>query len=269
MIYMYSKCMRRVRECVLPLPLLLLLLLPLLPLLLLPLLLLRLLLLLLPLPPRLLLLPLPVPPTVLAAADLTTWQRLINATGREEMLQNCHWGGDTPYHRSDGSLWCPYNIYRTGADIVPDYKSDYSGAGLHFRSACPHGASFSANLWLQPRCRLQKQSRAPARSLKSACRCERERLERVPPSADRRARTGWASFIKNLASTFPYLSADRCPPRARARMAPRPSGRACGAPPRRRSWDPTGAPLTRSARAGRCRSRGAGPTPTACRRGTS
>ena len=55
--------------------------------------------------------------------------RLINATGRVEMLQNCHWGGDTPYYLDDGSLWCPYHIYRTGADIVPDYLSNYSGAG--------------------------------------------------------------------------------------------------------------------------------------------
>ena len=53
--------------------------------------------------------------------NLTRWATLINETKRPMMLEDCHWGGDTPYVTDDttGELWCPYNLYRAGADIVP------------------------------------------------------------------------------------------------------------------------------------------------------
>lgn len=54
--------------------------------------------------------------------DLTRWATLINETKRPMMIENCHWGGDGPHVMDDatGELWCPYNVYRAGADIVPD-----------------------------------------------------------------------------------------------------------------------------------------------------
>lgn len=53
--------------------------------------------------------------------DLDRWAALINVTGRPMQLENCHWGGDGPYITDDttGDLWCPFNIYRSGADIAP------------------------------------------------------------------------------------------------------------------------------------------------------
>eukprot|EP00928_Gymnodinium_smaydae_P012041 TRINITY_DN14393_c0_g8_i1.p1 TRINITY_DN14393_c0_g8~~TRINITY_DN14393_c0_g8_i1.p1 ORF type:complete len:574 (-),score=60.91 TRINITY_DN14393_c0_g8_i1:567-2246(-) len=52
--------------------------------------------------------------------DLTRWSNMINATDQPMMVENCHWGGDAPYYdKETGDLWCPYNIYRTGMDIVP------------------------------------------------------------------------------------------------------------------------------------------------------
>lgn len=53
--------------------------------------------------------------------NLTRWEELINATTHPMMIENCHWGGDAPYiNKSTGDLWCPYNIYRSGMDIVPN-----------------------------------------------------------------------------------------------------------------------------------------------------
>jgi len=54
--------------------------------------------------------------------NLTRWEELLNASGRPIMVENCHWGGDIPYitGNSTRELWCPYNIYRSGMDIVPN-----------------------------------------------------------------------------------------------------------------------------------------------------
>lgn len=54
--------------------------------------------------------------------NLTLWAELMNSTGEAMMVENCHWGGERPYvvNESTGDLWCPFNIYRTGADIVPN-----------------------------------------------------------------------------------------------------------------------------------------------------
>eukprot|EP01047_Picozoa_sp_COSAG01_P031390 COSAG01_NODE_2227_length_8132_cov_3.231420_6_plen_143_part_00 len=50
------------------------------------------------------------------------------------MLENCHdddgmslgpegRGGNAPYYRSDGELWCPFHTYRTSGDARPTYGS--------------------------------------------------------------------------------------------------------------------------------------------------
>ena len=60
--------------------------------------------------------------------DMVTWAKLLNATGRRVAIENCHWGecdrksfgGDKtscPRRQPDGSLWCPWNWFRTSYDI--------------------------------------------------------------------------------------------------------------------------------------------------------
>ena len=60
--------------------------------------------------------------------NMVTWAKLLNATGRRVAIENCHWGecdrksfgGDKtscPRRQPDGSLWCPWNWFRTSYDI--------------------------------------------------------------------------------------------------------------------------------------------------------
>jgi alpha-galactosidase len=53
-----------------------------------------------------------------AEMDLDLWARLINATGRRVMIENCHWGKTLP-----NKTWCPFNFYRTSGDISVSYAS--------------------------------------------------------------------------------------------------------------------------------------------------
>lgn len=53
-----------------------------------------------------------------AEMDLDLWARLINATGRRVMIENCHWGKTLP-----NKTWCPFNFYRTSGDISVSYGS--------------------------------------------------------------------------------------------------------------------------------------------------
>lgn len=50
--------------------------------------------------------------------DLDLYAKLINATGRRVMIENCHWGGTVP-----NATWCPWNFFRSSADIQPNYGS--------------------------------------------------------------------------------------------------------------------------------------------------
>ena len=60
-----------------------------------------------------------------AATNMTYYAELMAATGRTYEIENCHWGtcgADKWYHNPDGSScptkdWCPFNHYRTSADI--------------------------------------------------------------------------------------------------------------------------------------------------------
>ncbi|KAL1511645.1 hypothetical protein AB1Y20_004937 [Prymnesium parvum] len=63
--------------------------------------------------------------------DLELFDRLIKETpatsGREAVLvENCHWGSREPFaphFAADGSLWCPWNFYRTSGDVRANYDS--------------------------------------------------------------------------------------------------------------------------------------------------
>lgn len=48
--------------------------------------------------------------------DLNLWASLINATGRQLMIENCHWGRTVPTED-----WCPWNMYRTSEDMRASY----------------------------------------------------------------------------------------------------------------------------------------------------
>lgn len=50
--------------------------------------------------------------------DLDLWAKLINATGRRVMIENCHWGQTVP--KGD---WCPWNFFRTSGDVSASYGS--------------------------------------------------------------------------------------------------------------------------------------------------
>jgi len=53
-----------------------------------------------------------------AEYDLDLWAKLINATGRPVMIENCHWGKTLP-----NATWCPWNFFRTSGDIGVGYSS--------------------------------------------------------------------------------------------------------------------------------------------------
>lgn len=50
--------------------------------------------------------------------DLDLWSRLLNATGRPIMIENCHWGRTTP-----NATWCPWNFFRSSGDVRAAYGS--------------------------------------------------------------------------------------------------------------------------------------------------
>jgi hypothetical protein len=53
--------------------------------------------------------------------NLTYWAQLLNESGRPVLIENCHWGGDSPTLD-----WCPFNFYRTSGDINPSWNSWFS-----------------------------------------------------------------------------------------------------------------------------------------------
>lgn len=63
--------------------------------------------------------------------NLTWWANLLNATGRQILIENCHWGGTVPGQTSgDGPCAgttevsdCPYNFFRTSSDIRANWGS--------------------------------------------------------------------------------------------------------------------------------------------------
>jgi len=50
--------------------------------------------------------------------DLDTYERMIRASGRKVVIENCHWGRTLP-----NATWCPFHFYRTSTDIRPWYAS--------------------------------------------------------------------------------------------------------------------------------------------------
>eukprot|EP00929_Paragymnodinium_shiwhaense_P084188 TRINITY_DN44_c0_g1_i4.p1 TRINITY_DN44_c0_g1~~TRINITY_DN44_c0_g1_i4.p1 ORF type:complete len:448 (-),score=88.85 TRINITY_DN44_c0_g1_i4:253-1542(-) len=50
--------------------------------------------------------------------DLDRWADLINGTGKQIMIENCHWGFTVP-----NATWCPWNFFRTSGDIRASYGS--------------------------------------------------------------------------------------------------------------------------------------------------
>ena len=65
--------------------------------------------------------------------NLTWWGQLLNETGRSVMIENCHWGqtipgqttGDAPCTGLGMPSDCPYNFFRSSADIKNNWKSMY------------------------------------------------------------------------------------------------------------------------------------------------
>mmetsp|Transcript_27563 Transcript_27563/g.83917 ORF Transcript_27563/g.83917 Transcript_27563/m.83917 type:complete len:358 (-) Transcript_27563:60-1133(-) len=50
--------------------------------------------------------------------DLDLWYRLMNASGRAILIENCHWGVTIP-----NATWCPWNTFRTSGDVRANYGS--------------------------------------------------------------------------------------------------------------------------------------------------
>lgn len=56
--------------------------------------------------------------------NMTQWADVMNATGRSILIENCN--DNEPFRPTvnpDGTLDCPYNMYRTGIDNAPNYLS--------------------------------------------------------------------------------------------------------------------------------------------------
>lgn len=54
-----------------------------------------------------------------AFLDLDIWYELF---GGRVLIENCHWGGDKPQY-VNGTLWCPFHMYRTSGDITNTWES--------------------------------------------------------------------------------------------------------------------------------------------------
>jgi len=55
-----------------------------------------------------------------AQTDLVLWDKLISAADLSIVVENCHWGTKEPFEpkrNDDGTLFCPWNFYRTSADV--------------------------------------------------------------------------------------------------------------------------------------------------------
>jgi Alpha galactosidase A len=50
--------------------------------------------------------------------DLSVWAQLLNNTGKEYLVEACHWGDNNP-----NSTWCPFSYYRSSGDIRANYGS--------------------------------------------------------------------------------------------------------------------------------------------------
>ena len=56
--------------------------------------------------------------------NMTAWASALNATGVPILLENCNDGDPfRPTRRPDGSVDCPYNLFRTSIDGAPDWRS--------------------------------------------------------------------------------------------------------------------------------------------------
>lgn len=53
-----------------------------------------------------------------AELDLQQWWDLFAASGKDIMVENCHWGGTLP-----NATWCPWTYYRSSGDINPSFNS--------------------------------------------------------------------------------------------------------------------------------------------------
>ena len=53
--------------------------------------------------------------------DLELYQSLMNATGRNFLVENCHWGLTVPTLD-----WCPFSYFRTSYDISKNWPSVYA-----------------------------------------------------------------------------------------------------------------------------------------------
>ena len=69
--------------------------------------------------------------------NVSLFAEIFNKSGTPVLLENCHEGA--PRRRSDGSVQCEMNVFRTSADIRPTYGSivtnlltvdKYNAAGL-------------------------------------------------------------------------------------------------------------------------------------------
>lgn len=50
--------------------------------------------------------------------DLNLWASLLNASGKDVVIENCHWGFTVPTKN-----WCPWHFFRTSSDIRASYAS--------------------------------------------------------------------------------------------------------------------------------------------------
>merc|ERR1719192_314747 len=72
--------------------------------------------------------------------NLTWWYSLINATKREILIENCHWGGTVPGDTGGDAPCtgttpignCPYNFYRTSGDI----RNNWGSMTKNLRTTC-------------------------------------------------------------------------------------------------------------------------------------
>ena len=59
--------------------------------------------------------------------NMTEYARLMNATGKSFLIENCHWGvctdDDTSSCPTRGRDWCPFNFFRTSGDIRGTWNS--------------------------------------------------------------------------------------------------------------------------------------------------
>lgn len=85
--------------------------------------------------------------------NLTLWSNTISALNKRKkaiLIENCHWGLTLPHYNKDGTLWCPFDLYRTSADVYAEWNSVLHNLFSTRQFQDPHKPLSQPGCWAYP-----------------------------------------------------------------------------------------------------------------------